>query len=82
MPWCEPCNRYFNPNTLLPDGRCPSCGSQAGQSGAKPTRPPAAAAAQAESQPQKAPWHFKLLVAATVIYVGWRIVEIIGRVVS
>ncbi len=23
MPWCEPCGRFYNPNTLRPDGTCP-----------------------------------------------------------
>lgn len=82
MPWCEPCNRYFNPNTLLPDGTCPDCGSQAGHAEAHAARPPTRAGVQPETQPQKAPWHFKLLVGATVIYIGWRILEIIGRVIS
>lgn len=25
MPWCEGCARFLNPNTLRPDGSCPSC---------------------------------------------------------
>ena len=33
--------------------------------------------------PQKTPWHFKLLVVATVLYLGWRAVQgvawVIGR---
>lgn len=23
MPWCDPCGRYYSPNTLRPDGTCP-----------------------------------------------------------
>ena len=26
MPWCETCSRFLNPNTLEPDGSCPTCG--------------------------------------------------------
>lgn len=26
MPWCEDCAKFWNPNTLPPDGTCPSCG--------------------------------------------------------
>ena len=26
----------------------------------------------------RAPWHFKLLLAATVVYLGWRVVQGIG----
>jgi hypothetical protein len=24
VPWCEPCGRFYNPNTLSAAGRCPS----------------------------------------------------------
>ena len=30
MPWCEPCEAFYNPNTLRADGRCPRCGAQVG----------------------------------------------------
>ena len=26
MPWCEDCDKFWNPNSLPPDGTCPSCG--------------------------------------------------------
>ena len=26
MPWCEDCSKFWNPNSLPPDGTCPSCG--------------------------------------------------------
>ena len=53
MPWCEACNRFFNPNTLLHDGSCPVCGTVI-------------------APPARAPWHFKLLLAAATLYLGWR----------
>lgn len=28
-----------------------------------------------EPAPTKAPWHFKLMVAALVIYLGWRLIQ-------
>jgi hypothetical protein len=28
------------------------------------------------------PWHFKLLVLATVVYLGWRLVQMIGWLVT
>ncbi|HET6664907.1 MAG TPA: hypothetical protein VFG94_11635 [Acidimicrobiales bacterium] len=71
MPWCESCSRFLNPNTLEPDGTCPTCGRQV----AEPATPQAATR-------QKAPWHFKLLVLATVIYLGWRLVQLIEWVVG
>ena len=33
MPWCDSCDRYFNPNTVNNDGTCPTCGTEL----AKPT---------------------------------------------
>jgi hypothetical protein len=71
MPWCETCSRFLNPNTLEPDGTCPTCGRQV----AEP-------AAQQAATRQRTPWHFKLLVLATVIYLGWRLVQLIEWVVG
>lgn len=66
VPWCDTCDRFYNPNTLQADGTCPSCGRQVGE--------PAAVAVDEEPAPG-APWHFKLLVLATVLYLGWRLFE-------
>ena len=71
MPWCETCSRFLNPNTLEADGTCPTCGRQVAE--------PAAGHAATR---QKAPWHFKLLLLATVIYLGWRLVQLIEWVVG
>jgi len=58
MPWCEDCSRFWNPNSLRADGSCPSCGRTIADGDSM-------AAA-------RAPWHFKLMVAAVVLYLGWR----------
>ncbi len=63
MPHCDTCNRFYNPNTLLPDGACPTCGRVL----AEPPEPEAGKAG--------APWHFKLIVAITVVYLGFRLVQ-------
>lgn len=62
MPWCEDCAKFWNPNSMAPDGSCPSCG------------------AQIEDEPPstRVPWHFWILVAAAVIYLGWRAIQGIG----
>jgi hypothetical protein len=26
MPWCDDCSKYWTPNSLPPDGTCPTCG--------------------------------------------------------
>jgi uncharacterized protein (DUF983 family) len=59
MPWCEPCGRFFNPNTIEKDGSCPACGNEL----AKPRATP------------KVPWHFWLLVVGIAVYLGWRVVQ-------
>ena len=56
MPWCESCEKYWNPPSMPPGGDCPTCG-------------------RAIATPQRAPWHFKLLLAATTVYLGWRLVQ-------
>ena len=55
MPWCETCNRFWNPPSMGEGGQCPSCGRVI-----------------ATAQDLKTPWHFKLLVVATVLYLGFR----------
>jgi len=65
VPWCDTCDRFYNPNTLRADGTCPSCGRHVGE----PT-------ALAEDAPARgAPWHFKLLVLATTVYLGYRLFQ-------
>jgi hypothetical protein len=79
MPWCETCSRFLNPNSLEPDGTCPTCGRVV----AEPSEPGAATTSTAaEADREKAPWHFKLLVAVTVIYLAWRAAEMVGWVVN
>jgi len=69
MPWCETCSRFLNPNSLGPDGSCPTCGRVVAEPG--------------DAQEQvKAPWHFKLLLVAVVIYLGWRLIQMIGWIVT
>jgi hypothetical protein len=51
---------------MRPDGTCPSCGRVL----ADPVR--------AELDAPRAPWHFKLLVAAVVVYLGWRVLQLVA----
>lgn len=80
MPWCEPCARYLAPSAVAEDGSCPECGG--------PIQMPTVSGrvtaenldlkrlASADGQPEKAPWHFKLLVALLILYLGWRVVQL------
>lgn len=73
MPWCEECSRFYTPSTLTPNGDCPSGHHVADpepaglvQSGAAPRE---------EDHESKVPWHFWLLLAAVVVYLGWRLIQ-------
>ena len=59
MPWCEPCGRFYNPNTLTPEGQCAD-GHQVADPATDNTR---------------VPWHFWALLLALAIYLGWRLVQ-------
>ena len=49
---------------MAPDGSCPSCGARI-------------ATAATEEKVPKAPWHFKLLVVAVIVYLSWRLVQLV-----
>ena len=73
MPWCEDCEKYWAPSSMNDDGSCPRCGANLDE--------PAIAAAHAASDgtaadDERTPWHFKVMIAALVAYLGWRFVEI------
>lgn len=70
MPWCEDCSKFWSPNSLTPAGECPSCG-----------RTVASAAEVAEAESYKAPWHFKVMVVLAVLYLSWRLIQMISWVV-
>ena len=44
------------------DGSCPSCGRSIATAAPEP----------------KAPWHFKLLVAAVIVYLAYRVIQLVG----
>jgi hypothetical protein len=52
-----------------PQDRCPACGTVVA---------PAGEAAEEEEVHVKAPWHFKVLVVGTVVYLGYRLYQGIG----
>ena len=64
MPWCETCQRFYNPSSVAPDGTCVRCGRFI-------------ADAPEDEERTKAPWHFWLLVAFLVAYLGWRLIEVV-----
>jgi len=64
MPECTSCDRYFAPNAVLTDGTCPKCGEQVMT--VTPTR-----------EQVKIPWHFWLVLAGVVAYLGWRVIQFV-----
>ena len=65
MPYCDACEKYWTPSSMHEDGSCPRCGADL--EAPSPT---------AGEEPEKVPWHFKLMVVALVAYLGYRFVEI------
>lgn len=65
MPWCEPCEHYWAPSAMTPEGRCPDCGAVL-----EPPEP--VGADDADAADERAPWHFKLLVVMLVAYLVYR----------
>lgn len=68
MPWCEECSKYLTPSSLSDDGTCPTCGRQVGDIEQRGDEAVA---------DEKTPWHFKLLVVALVLYLGWRFSDLL-----
>jgi len=83
MPWCDECGRQIEDDELVaadesgataetaadtgaPD-RCPTCGAVVGEPEID----------QEEPHP-RAPWHFKVLVVGTVIYLAYRLYQGVG----
>ena len=69
MPWCHECDRFYNPNSLRPDGTCPTCGRLVAEPGAPEAETPA------DGGDSSAPWHFKVLIAVTAVYLGYRLLQ-------
>ncbi len=63
MPWCETCDRFYNPNTLEADGSCPTCGRLVAD--------PVAS----DEKESGAPWHFKALIGVTAVYLSYRLFQ-------
>ena len=67
MPWCDECDKFYNPNSMAPDGTCMKCGSFIAS--------PADEDGDDEKKKSKAPWHFWVLLVALVIYLGFRLLQ-------
>ena len=68
MPWCHTCDRFYNPNSLREDGTCPKCDQLVAD-------PLASDGATSQEGDSAAPWHFKVLIAVTAVYLGYRLLQ-------
>ena len=87
MPFCEDCAKYWAPSAMREDGSCPTCGRPvdhgalaSDSSTIAPASIDGKSIRELAGKEAKAPWHFKLLVVALVVYLGWRLVSLIGLV--
>ncbi|HEX2064342.1 MAG TPA: hypothetical protein VHE80_07960 [Acidimicrobiales bacterium] len=61
MPWCDDCNRFWPPAAVEADGECPTCHAVIDLG-----------LPEVGEVEEGAPWHFKLLVVASVVYLAYR----------
>lgn len=71
MPFCEPCDRFYTPSTLTPEGDCPEGHHVVDPEDAGEFIQSAAPPREEEKEP-KVPWHFWILLVAVIIYLGYR----------
>ena len=77
VPWCDPCDRFYNPNTLLVDGSCPRCNTRL--DGDHESHD---AHDDAPSVSATIPWHFWVVLALVAAYLGWRVIDGIAWVIE
>ena len=89
MPWCETCSKFWTPSSMKPDGACPTCGRVLARpehpvSDEKPAPidPKDLDLKELAGENAKVPWHFKLLVAALVLYLAWRLFDLVHMLVT
>jgi hypothetical protein len=74
VPWCPRCDRYLAPPRVRTDGTCPECGTTVDPGGAQPAA--AHGDSEGDDDPLEAlPWHFKLLLGAIAVYLGYRALQ-------
>jgi len=85
MPFCRDCAKYWTPSAMNTNGSCPRCDRVLEVSPESATQRHLVSASYMDlkklaagpgQEELRAPWHFKLLVVALVLYLGWRIVAI------
>ncbi len=77
MPWCDPCAKFWTPTSMNEDGSCPDCGREL-----DPVVGPTVTAKdlnlkELAGEEGKVPWHFKLMIVALALYLGWRLLQLV-----
>jgi hypothetical protein len=86
VPWCEDCAKFWTPSSMKADGSCPTCGRVlpvASDAAASEAADPVVTSKNLKlrelaGEDAKTPWHFKLLMVLLGIYLGWRLVQLVG----
>jgi hypothetical protein len=74
VPACPACGHYFTPTSMKPDGSCPFCFQTVDYKRARKAAERAAAGEEPD-EITTTPWHFKVLVGLTVVYLGYRFMQ-------
>ncbi len=78
MPWCATCDRFLSPPTVSHDGTCPTCGHTVDAGHAHlptTTLDPTGAPTDTDEPLEPVPWHFKLMLGALAVYLGYRALQ-------
>jgi rRNA maturation protein Nop10 len=74
VPWCTDCDRYLAPPTVRTDGTCPTCGRPVDVAAPAQSAHTPASPARSDTLPP-VPWHFKLMLCALAVYLGYRFMQ-------
>jgi hypothetical protein len=79
---CPTCRRSLDaPHAKRERARDATTGSSSDGAEVEPVDPRTLNVRELAGEQAKAPWHFKLLVVAVVLYLLWRLVQLIGWII-
>jgi hypothetical protein len=74
MPACPACGHYLTPTAMNADGTCPFCSQTVDYVRSRKADERRAVGEEPE-EAVAAPWHLKLLLALTAVYLGYRFLQ-------
>ncbi len=75
MPWCDACSKFLTPTSMSPEGACPTCGRTIEVDAVRDGKH--LDLRQLTTDDESVPWHFKLMLVALALYLGWRLVQVV-----